>query len=96
MDSVGGDEVGNDILRRWEQRPRAGWSPTPCPWPSSSTGWPSTGLVDGYRERHGLSWQDHKLAAMDLQYHDVDPERSLYARLGMETVLEPEVGGPGP
>ena len=32
-------------------------------------------LLDGYRERHGLDWDDARLAAMDLQYHDLRPER---------------------
>ena len=32
-------------------------------------------LIDGYRERHGLDWDDARLAAMDLQYHDLRPER---------------------
>jgi proteasome accessory factor A len=26
---------------------------------------------------------------MDLQYHDVNPQRSLFARLGMESVVDP-------
>jgi proteasome accessory factor A len=47
-------------------------------------------VINGYRDRHGLSWDDPKLAAMDLQYHDVRPEKSLYARLGMERLLDPE------
>jgi proteasome accessory factor A len=38
-------------------------------------------LFDGYIERDGLTWQDAKLRALDLQYHDVDPERGLYHRL---------------
>ena len=32
-------------------------------------------LIDGYRERHGLDWDDARLAAMDLQYHDLRPEQ---------------------
>jgi proteasome accessory factor A len=47
-------------------------------------------MISGYRDRHRLSWQDPKLAAMDLQYHDVRPERSLFARAGMEQLLAPE------
>jgi proteasome accessory factor A len=38
-------------------------------------------LFDGYIERDGLTWESSKLRALDLQYHDVDPERSLYQRL---------------
>jgi Pup amidohydrolase len=47
-------------------------------------------LIGAYRDRHDLSWTDPKLASMDLQYHDVNPARSLFARLGMERVLDPE------
>ncbi len=38
-------------------------------------------LLDGYRQRDGLEWNDAKLRLLDLQYHDVDPERGLYHRL---------------
>lgn len=38
-------------------------------------------LLEGYRERHGLEWTSPKLRLIDLQYHDVDPERGLYYRL---------------
>ncbi len=38
-------------------------------------------LLDGYRQRDGLEWDDAKLRLLDLQYHDVDPERGLYHRL---------------
>jgi Pup amidohydrolase len=38
-------------------------------------------LLDAYRERDDLEWDDPKLALLDLQYHDVRAERSLYERL---------------
>jgi len=38
-------------------------------------------LLDAYAARQGLEWGDPKLALMDLQYHDVRPERSLYEKL---------------
>ena len=38
-------------------------------------------LLEGYVERDGLEWSNVKLRALDLQYHDVDPERGLYNRL---------------
>jgi proteasome accessory factor A len=44
-------------------------------------------MVSAYRERHRLSWSDPKLAALDLQYHDVRPGRSLFAKCGLERVL---------
>lgn len=38
-------------------------------------------LLEGFRDRDGLAWNDPKLRLLDLQYHDVDPERGLYHRL---------------
>ncbi len=37
-------------------------------------------LLRGFAER-GVDWSDAKMRALDLQYHDVDPSRSLYQRL---------------
>ncbi|MEI8050596.1 MAG: depupylase/deamidase Dop [Actinomycetes bacterium] len=44
-------------------------------------------IIDAYADRHGLAPGDPKLRAMDLQYHDLRPERSLSARLGLETLV---------
>jgi proteasome accessory factor A len=38
-------------------------------------------VLEGYRERDGLGWGDHKLRAVDLQYHDVRRSKGLYDRL---------------
>ncbi|MEN8040820.1 MAG: depupylase/deamidase Dop [Actinomycetota bacterium] len=38
-------------------------------------------IINAYRERDGLGWDDPKLALLDLQYHDIDPSRGLYHRL---------------
>ena len=46
-------------------------------------------IIDGYRDRHGLEYGDLRLVALDLQYHDMRPERSLFARVGAETLIEP-------
>ncbi|HLY83192.1 MAG TPA: proteasome accessory factor PafA2 family protein, partial [Acidimicrobiales bacterium] len=86
LESVGGDEVGRDILRRWE-RVLTGLESDPMSLATQLDWVAKYRLINGYRERHGLSWRDHKLAAMDLQYHDVRPGRSLFARLGMEQLL---------
>jgi proteasome accessory factor PafA2 len=47
-------------------------------------------LMEGYQDRHGCSWTDNRLAAVDLQYHDLRPERSLFARLPMERLVDAE------
>jgi Pup amidohydrolase len=89
LDAVGGAEIGGDILRRWEHVLGALESD-----PMSLSGqldWVAKyRVINGYRERHGLAWQNPKLAAMDLQYHDVNPARSLFPRLGVETILDAE------
>lgn len=38
-------------------------------------------IMEAYRERDSIEWSDPKFALLDLQYHDVDPERGLYHRL---------------
>ena len=38
-------------------------------------------LLRAYVDRDGLEWSDPKLSLLDLQYHDVRPDRSLYERL---------------
>ncbi len=38
-------------------------------------------LLQKYRERDGLEWNDPKIRLLDLQYHDVDPARGLYSKL---------------
>jgi proteasome accessory factor PafA2 len=38
-------------------------------------------LIDAYRERRGLDWDDPKLALVDLQYHDVRQDKGLYYKL---------------
>ena len=38
-------------------------------------------ILDGYRERDAIEWDDPKMKLLDLQYHDVSPGRGLYHRL---------------
>ena len=35
-------------------------------------------LLTHYMERRGSDWQDPRIAMMDLQYHDIRPEKGLY------------------
>jgi len=81
-----GDDVGRDVLNRWEAVLSALETD-----PMSLAGqldWVAKyQLVSAYRERHALGWSDPKLAALDLQYHDVSPGRSLFARCNIERVV---------
>tara|TARA_B100000959_G_scaffold282915_1_gene350470 strand:+ start:4535 stop:6046 length:1512 start_codon:yes stop_codon:yes gene_type:complete len=47
-------------------------------------------LLDGLMERHGLEPGDVRLAALDLQYHDLRPDRSLFRRVGAEVLIAEE------
>ncbi len=38
-------------------------------------------LLEGFRSRDGLGWDDHRLAAIDIQWADVRPEKGLVHRL---------------
>lgn len=38
-------------------------------------------LMESYMERKGCGWDDSRVAMMDLQYHDVRPEKGLYYSL---------------
>ena len=45
-------------------------------------------LIEGYRERHGLSLADARVALIDLQYHDVNRERGLFYRMQKRGMVE--------
>jgi len=38
-------------------------------------------VLQAYRDRDGLDWNDPKLRAVDLQYHDVQRDKGLFYRL---------------
>lgn len=44
--------------------------------------WPAKlRLLEGFRTRDNLEWNHARLALIDFQYHDIDPDRGLYNRL---------------
>jgi len=83
-----GEEVGADVLARWEQV-LTGLETEP----ESVAHWvdwvAKRRLVDGYRERHGLDADSPKLKAIDLQYHDMRVDRCLALRAGLDTLVDP-------
>jgi len=42
-----------------------------------------------YQDRHSCQWNDPRLAALALQYHDLRPGKSIFQRLGLRTLLDP-------
>ncbi|MCD9623068.1 depupylase/deamidase Dop [Rhabdothermincola salaria] len=82
LEAVGAD-VGAEVLRRWEAV-LTGLESDPMALAGQLDWVAKYRLVDAYRQRHELAWGDARLAALDLQYHDLRPDRSLAARVGLE------------
>jgi proteasome accessory factor A len=80
LDTCGGDTVGPMVLERWEQVLGA-LERDPMLLDGQLDWVTKLGLFRAYMGRDGLEWSDPKLALLDLQYHDVRPDRSLYERL---------------
>ncbi len=85
LECIGGDDVGTDVLRRWEAV-LTGLETDPSSLAAQVDWVAKHRLIDGYRQRHDLRWDDARLAAMDLQYHDLRPNKGLAARVGLERI----------
>ncbi|HEY0953042.1 depupylase/deamidase Dop [Nocardioides sp.] len=69
-----------DVLSRWESvLDRLERDPMLC---ARELDWVAKlRLLEQYRQRDGLAWDDAKLQLIDLQYSDIRPEKGLYHRL---------------
>lgn len=82
-----GERVGEEVLGLWEEvldglstdRLRVAGK---VDWVAKER------LVSAYAERHGLAPDDLRLKAIDLQYHDMRPDRGLAGRVGLDTLVE--------
>ncbi len=74
------DDQTRDVLDRWESvLDRLATDPMSL---SGELDWVAKlSLLEGFREREGLSWDAAKLHLVDLQYSDVRPAKGLYNRL---------------
>ena len=86
-DAVGG-VVADDVVDRWEQA-LASLERDPTELVGQVDWITKRHVVEGFKDRHGLAADDLRLAALDLQYHDLRPERSLFARMGAEVLVDP-------
>ena len=83
VDDTLGDDADDqtvDVLERWASvLDRLRRDPFEC---RRELDWVAKlALLESYRDRDGLAWDDPKLALIDLQYSDLRPEKGLYARL---------------
>ncbi len=84
---VVGEEVGKEILTRWEEV-LTDLEADPMRL-ADRLDWPAKlNLIERYRVRDGLEWGDPRLAALDLQYHDLREARSLAERVGLERLVD--------
>lgn len=80
------EAVGADVLRRWEavltglEHDIASVAGT-VDWVAKKR------LVDGFADRHSIRPGDARLKALDLQYHDMRPDKCLALRAGLATVV---------
>ncbi len=74
------DDQTVDVLDRWESvLNRLERDPMLC---ARELDWVAKlKLLDQYRDRDGLEWDDAKLHLIDLQYADIRPEKGLYHKL---------------
>ena len=80
FEALGNEDVARRVLDRWETVLQ-GLESDPQSLASQ---------LDWVAERHRLEWDDSRLAALDLQYHDLRPSKSLFARLAMERLTDDE------
>jgi proteasome accessory factor A len=83
------DAVGRDVLARWE-RVLTGLERDPASMASWVDWLAKRRLVEGYAERHAVPPGSPRLKAIDLQYHDLRPDRGLAARAGLDRLVEDE------
>lgn len=74
------DPDTKDVMERWASvLTRLERDPREC---AQELDWVAKlSLLESYRDRDGLGWDDAKLHLIDLQYHDLRPEKGLYHRL---------------
>ncbi|MGH2733844.1 MAG: depupylase/deamidase Dop [Actinomycetota bacterium] len=82
-----GDPVGIDVLAGWEQI-LATLEADPMTADRQLDWVAKLRLLEAYRERHDLDWDDPKLALVDLQYHDVRRDKGLYYKLVEQDRIE--------
>ncbi|MFV0315567.1 MAG: depupylase/deamidase Dop [Microthrixaceae bacterium] len=87
LDAIGGDDVGARIISEWRDA-LEGLSNDPMILADRLDWVAKYRLCDAYRQRHGLEWNDARLRAMDLQYHDLRDGHGLADHLGLRELIE--------
>ena len=79
-DAVDGDGHTHAVLERWAATLTQ--LDTDRSAAATSVEWlGKLSILEGYRQRDGLQWDDARLGLVDLQWSDLRPEKGLYYRL---------------
>ncbi len=81
------DAMTADVVRRWlDLLTRLADDPTGC---AREVEWVAKlRVLEGMRRRDQIGWDHHRLAALDLQWSDLRPERSVYRKLAAAGAVE--------
>jgi Pup amidohydrolase len=82
-----GEEVGADVLNRWEAV-LTGLERDPAEVADVVDWVAKQRVVEGFADRHGLRAADPRLKALDLQYHDMRPDKCLADRVGLQRLVD--------
>lgn len=74
------DPVTQEVMNRWEQT-LAALETDPMILDRQLDWVAKLSMLEAYRDRHDLGWDDPRLALVDLQYHDVREHKGLYHKL---------------
>ena len=87
-DAVDGDGHTHEVLERWSATlSELGGDRAAA---ASSVEWlAKLSLLEGYRQRDGLGWDNARLGLVDLQWADIRPEKGLYYRLLARDRMQP-------
>ena len=80
-----GDDVGREVLGLWEGI-LTGLESDPASVAHQVDWVAKQRVVQAYAERHGARPGDARLKALDLQYHDLRPDKCLARRIGLDVL----------
>ena len=87
VNTIDADDVTKDVLARWtDVLEKLETDPMQL---DRELDWViKRDWIESYMTRNRLSWRDPKISLMDLQYHDIRPDRGLYYRLAARDMVD--------
>src|SRR2546422_4158412 len=87
VNTVASDEASRDVLARWTDIiEKLATDPMQL---ERELDWViKRQWIESYMTRNRLSWRDPKISLMDLQYHDIRPDRGIYYKLAARDMVD--------